>query len=205
MTDLQMFTQLTCPELAAAFPVEHQAIALSAAEVAVRMLADKQWTERFAVTVNGQQILIPARLRFATEHFALTEKDAPWICVRALQTRSFNGYERQRAARDLLADFPAWGAPFIVALIGEYLVEILVDVTSAMTPEMERTLGAFAADNKPYWETTKRRVASYWNAYYRHTPNGYYRTAFTRREYVGFQIIDRIEAAARECRQRPAF
>lgn len=204
MTDLQMFTQLTGPELAEAFPVEHQAAALSAAEVAARMLADKQWTERFAITVNSQKILIPARLRFATEHLTLTERDAPWIFVRALQTRSFDGYERQRAARDLLANFPAWGAPFIVPLIGEYLVEILVDVAAAMTPEMERTLGAFVADNNPYWETTKRRVASYWNAYYRHTPNGYYPRAFARQDYVGFQLVDRLDAAARKWSQRRA-
>jgi hypothetical protein len=204
MTDLQMFTQLTCPELAAAFPFEHQAIASSAAEAAVRMLADKQWTERFAVTVNGQQILIPARLRFATDHSALTEKDAPWIFVRALQTRSFDGYERQRVARDLLANFPAWGAPFIVALIGEYIVEILADVAAAMTPEIEHTLGTFIANNIPYWETTKRRVASYWNLYYRDTASSDCRTAFTRREYVGFQLVDRLDAAARQCRQRGA-
>lgn len=167
MADRAMLTDIDKAALAEAFPPEHRLAAVSAGEAVSRALAPPQWTERFSVRVAGQCVLIPARLRFDSERLRLNEHDEAWRFARALQTRSNDGFERQRAARDLMIDLEPWGAPFIVTLIGEDIVEILDDVFDAMTPDLERTLGAFIAENKAYWATTKRRVASYWNAYYR--------------------------------------
>ena len=65
-----------------------------------------------------------------------------------------------------------------------------------MTPELEQTLGAFIADNEAFWGTKKRRVVSYWNAYYRHRSFSDSRGAFQRHEYIGFQLVNRLDAAA---------
>lgn len=113
-----------------------------------------------------------------------------------MQTRSNDGFERQRAARDLLIKLEPWGAPFIVALIGEYIVEILEDISNAMTPKLERTLGAYIVENEAFWTTTKRRVVSYWNAYYRSNGASELRRAYRRDEYIGFKLIGRLESAA---------
>jgi hypothetical protein len=126
----------------------------------------------------------------------LAEDVDAWLFTRALQTRSNDGYERQRALHDLLADAQPWAAPFIVALIGEYVVEILDDIYAAMTTEIEQTIHTFIAYNPNYWNTIKRRVTSYWNVYYRARWLGGPNRAERRDEYVGFRLIQQIEAAA---------
>ncbi|MEO6214983.1 MAG: hypothetical protein ABIO86_03040 [Sphingomonas sp.] len=196
MNDAKMLTVIDGPMLAAAFPVQHQPAAMLAGLEAARLLAPQQWTERFAVRVESETVLIPARLRFASQRLALTESDEAWCFARALQTRSNDGFERQRATRDLLKDLRPWAAPFVVALIGEYIVEILEDISAAMTPEVERTVGGFITHNAAFWNTTKCRMTSYWNVYYRSNRSSECRRAWARDEYVGFELVDRLEAAA---------
>jgi hypothetical protein len=67
-----------------------------------------------------------------------------------------------------------------------------------MTPEVERTLGAFIVQNEAFWNTTKCRMTSYWNVYYRSNQSTEYRRAWRRDEYVGFDLVDRLEAAAHD-------
>lgn len=191
-----MLTDVGARMLAEAFPIEHRLAASKAAEIVAVGLAPRQWTERFSVSMMGQTVSIPARLHFTSGKLPVSEDDDAWPFVRALQTRSNDGYERQRAARDLLADLHPWGASFIVALLGEYIVEILDDVSEALTPEIEQILAAFIIDNRAFWATTKRRVTSYWNAYYRSRYASELRRAYRRDEYVGFHLTNRLEAAA---------
>lgn len=198
MSNEDMLTELDGSMLAAAFPTGHRQAALLAGHEAARLLAPRQWTERFAVRVEAETVLIPARLHFACDRMGLPETDAAWSFVRALQTRSNDGFERQRAAHDLLRSAEPCFAPFVVALIGEYIVEILQDVSDALTPELERTLGAFIRDNEAFWATTKRRITSYWNVYYRWSRASELRRAYPRDEYIGFTLLDRLEAAAFE-------
>jgi hypothetical protein len=196
MSDVEMLTSIDGPMLAAAFPTDHRAAAMTAGLDAARLLAPRQRTERFAVQVEGQTVLIPARLHFASQGLALAQSDEAWRFARALQTRSADGFERQRAARDLLGDMPSWAAPFIIALIGEYVVKILEDISAAMIPELERRLGSFIVQNGAFWNTTKRRVTSYWNAYYRPSRRAEAGRSWRRDEYIGFELVERLEAAA---------
>ena len=199
-----MLTEIGDSLLTEAFPSEHHSEAASAGKAVAGMLSPRQWTERFAVKVEGECIQIPARLHFASEALPLIQSDDGWQLARALQTRSNDGFERQRAARDLLAHLQPWGAPFIVALIGEYIVQILDDIAAALTPGNVRMLGAFIAQNELYWETTKRRVTSYWNAYYRADSTASsspkwtrdFRPHFQRDEYVGFVLTRQLDVAA---------
>jgi hypothetical protein len=196
MADQEMLTDIDGSMLEEAFPSEHRPTAAVAAEAVVQLLAPRQWTERFSVQAGGQRVLIPARLHFASQRLRLNEHNEAWRFARALQTRSNDGFERQRAARDLLVNLEPWGAPFIVGLIGEYVVEILEDIFDALTPDVERTLGAFIVENDAFWATTERRVTSYWNAYYRSSWASELRRAYRRDEYVGFKLTARLEAAA---------
>lgn len=196
MANEEMLTDIGAGMLAEAFPIEHRPAALKAAKIGARGLADRQWTERFSVCTMGQTVSIPARLYFMSGKLPVSHDDDAWPFVRALQTRSNDGYERQRAARDLLTDLQPWGAPFIVALLGEYIVEILDDVSEALTPEVEQILAAFIIDNQAFWATTKRRVTSYWNVYYRSCHASELRRAYRREEYAGFHLTNRLEAAA---------
>lgn len=202
MSDQEMLTEIDGPMLAAAFPSEYRPEAIAAGHEAARLLAPRQWTERFTAQVEAETVLVPARLHFVSDQPALLESHQAWRFARALQTRSNDGFERQRAARDLLRSMEPWAAPFIVALIGEYIVEILEDISDALTPELEQTLAAFIADNEALWATTKRRVTSYWNVYYRSSWKSELRQAYRRDEYVGFELTDRLDAAALERAQQ---
>jgi hypothetical protein len=90
----------------------------------------RQWTDRFAVHVGFQRVLIPSRLNFSPDELVTVETDEVQRLVRALETRSNDGFERQRAASDVLARMEPWGAPFILALVGEYVIEILQDIAA---------------------------------------------------------------------------
>ena len=91
-----------------------------------------------------------------------------------------------------------------MALLGEYVVQILDDIDTALTPEKIETLGQFISQNEVYWQTTKRRVMSYWNCYYRSDLGSASRPKwaqdflprFNRDGYVGFSITERLDAAA---------
>lgn len=199
-----MLTEIGASSLIEAFPTKHRSNATSGCKAVAGILTIQQWTERIDVRAEGERILIPARLHFASEALPLVQSDVGWRFARALQTRSNDGFERQRAARDLMADLQPWSAPFIVALIGEYIVEILDDIAAVLTPEKVRMLGTFIAQNQLYWQTTKRRVMSYWNAYYRSTlaisPRPEWarnsRPLFEQNEYVGFSLTKQLDAAA---------
>ncbi len=186
MNHQDILTKVDGQMLAEAFPTEYRSMTIIAGNLAADRLALLQRTERFAVQVQSQRVLIPARLHFSPDRLVRTEADGVRWFVRALETRSNNGFERQRAARDLLMGFQPWAAPFILALVGEYVVEILHDISASMTPHIEQALSAFIVQNEAYWSTIKRRVASYWNAYYRSN---------SRDKYVGFEIVDRLEMA----------
>jgi hypothetical protein len=182
--------------LVAAFPAHYPGTAV-ASNVVLGLLDRRYWWDSFVAHVEGQRVSIPNRLHFVSSLNLPADDDAR-VFVSALQTRSTDGFERQRALGDIIHLPEPWTAPFVVALIGEYIIEILDDIFLALTPELEKVLGAFAFDNPALWETTKRRVMSYWDVYYRRRHGG--RGYFARTDYVGFRLVDRVEMAA--CRHR---
>ncbi len=183
-----MLTSLDPALLAEAFPAELRADALVAGAETASLLDPRQWTERFAVKIANETVLIPARLNFVSEEGDLQPGSTKWQMARALQTRDNDGFARQRAVRDVLANVEPWAAPFVVALIGDYVVEILSEIDAALTPELTNLLAAFIRENPEYWAITKQRVGSYWDAYYRSPRN--------RSTYVGFRLIEKLEAAS---------
>jgi hypothetical protein len=188
--------QIDVAGIAAAFPTKHLTVATAAGTEVVRHLDSRYWWGQFKANVEGDAVLIPVRLHFASQAQILPESDRAWLFARALQTRSTDGFERQCAMRDLLQHRDAWASPFIISLIGEYVVEILDDISEALSPEMEQILGVFIADNKALWETTKHRVTSYWDVYYRGRYGSRPGHVYSREDYVGFKIVDRLSAAA---------
>ena len=195
LSDQERLRKLDGQMLAEAFPLKYSLAASSAGSAVVRILESRQLGRSFSVNSEGQRVLIPSRLYFASQRLPLSDCDEAWIFARALQTRSNDGFERQRAARDVLADLQPWAAPFIVALIGQYIIEILDDSSAALTIENTQTLAAFIVQNEGYWNTTKRRVVSYWAAYYRSDLTCETHRVYRRDAYVGFKIVDQLETA----------
>jgi hypothetical protein len=184
-----MLTAVDTALLAEAFPGPLRSIATQAARRIRRRLSSRQWTNRFEVNVGGEEISIPHRLLFSFGLRRGGEADATYLMARCLESRSNDGFQRQRAVRALLGDVQPWSAPFIVALVGEYVIEILQDIHGALEPPSAAILAEFISANPGYWRTTRHRVMSYWDVYHR--------ADFRRSDYVGFKLIDALEAAVR--------
>lgn len=191
-----MLTKMDPALLAAAFPPALHPAALPVCNAVGRGLFDRQWTDRFAADVAGETVLIPERLHFASHNFGLPSASEAQLIAAALLSRSNDGFQRQPAARYLVADLRPWAAPFVVRLIGEYVLEIIEDIDRAVGVDEELLLAAFVKENSQFWEITKQRVISYWNVYYRHRRRGAATRSYARGEYIGFSLIERIDRAA---------
>lgn len=183
----EMLTSLSADLLAKAFPRALHEQATDAAIYGSVQLQIVQWTELFEVTLRGEALRIPARLRFRNNHADEAIDGDIRLMVRCLRSRSSDGFERQRAVSDLLPDVQPWSAPFIVALLGEYVIEILDEVAYAFNDSVPDPIVDFLLENPAYWFLTKQRVSSYWNVYYRRST----RPA----DYIGFKLTHQIDRA----------
>jgi len=138
-------------------------------------------THSFSVLVGGETVTIPERLYVERE--ALEGFDDLGRC---LLTRHHNGFVRQRALQQVLSLDEPWTAPFIVRLVGEYVIEIIEQIDEAFALTFDKHMVTFVAANPDFIRLTRARVTSYWNCYFRNTPH---------RDHVGFRAIDRIEAS----------
>ncbi|MDM1298334.1 hypothetical protein HXZ94_07440 [Empedobacter falsenii] len=85
----------------------------------------------------------------------------------SLYTRHHNGYIREIAIIAFMQKFPMESIPYIVQLLGEYVVEIHLRILENMTPEQKNWLQEFLQENPRYAQTIQSRIASYWDCYYR--------------------------------------
>lgn len=130
---------------------------------------------RRGITLRGQPITVPYRIYNSpvpTERLASLSSHER-IVLACIYTRHNDGRVRQAALRELLASDTWWGVPFIVQLLGEYVIEICTDIADFAAdelpsrPAMLDEFRAFAADNPDFIALTKARATSYWAAYYR--------------------------------------
>jgi hypothetical protein len=81
-------------------------------------------------------------------------------------TRQHDGFVRERALREIVRDDRPWVVPFVVQLLGEYVVEI-ADVVVEALPEMARSAyEQFANENSSFLELTQQHAISYWSTFY---------------------------------------
>lgn len=151
----------------------------------------------FEVMLCGEQVWIPNRVYFfqrvlwgiGDERTAL-DNGIAW-CI---GTRHHSGYVREGCLRHLLSAPQAWMAPFVVQLIGEYVVEIVQPIAAALAapdPRLRAALAGFVRENPRHLDTIERRVISYWSYYYR----GQYPD---RACYPGALAVARLRAMAQE-------
>ena len=58
-------------------------------------------------------------------------------------------------------------APFIIQLLGEYVIELVERAASLIESAPKAGYVAFARENPDFLRLTTQRAASYWNVYYR--------------------------------------
>ncbi|KUL41686.1 hypothetical protein ADL15_03165 [Actinoplanes awajinensis subsp. mycoplanecinus] len=152
----------------------------------------------FVVSVEGEILTIPYRIYGpelgAVDLAVLSETQR--TLMHCLYTRHHDGRVRQRHLSSIIGEVHPWVAPFVVQLVGEYVLNILMDIRSGLvevdTPgtQMHAMYGRFGAANPEFIARTRQRVASYWHCYYRNVWTD-------RKFYPGTTVIDSVRAAAR--------
>jgi hypothetical protein len=150
-------------------PANLQALAQ---QVESRLAVDEIHAPVGALTtrVGGETLAFPYRVYYApsrvSEVTAEYRDDALAMCL-CLASRHWDGHIREAAIRSLDFSGRPWTIPFAVQLLGEYVVEIGRMLEQRIAELGPHPLLAFAGENPGFIETTRRRVVSYWNCYYR--------------------------------------
>ncbi|MFJ2307335.1 hypothetical protein [Streptomyces sp. NPDC087787] len=157
----------------------------------------------FSVVVEGQQVSIPERLyndEPPTDAVASLSPRQRQL-LHCLYSRHCDGVVRLNLPLDrghlekIVGSTDPWVVPFVVQLVGEYVLEILLVICDELrdlaTPGTcgHLAYGQFIVDNAAFFARTQRRVVSYWSCYYR----GAYASF---RGYPGCTLLDLLRSAA---------
>ncbi|ALX04411.1 hypothetical protein AERYTH_06760 [Aeromicrobium erythreum] len=125
------------------------------------------------IVVDGEVVEIPARQYHggmdAPDRARLTSTQLG--VAACIHSRHHDGRERQAWLPSLLTFDEPCASPFIVQLLGEYVVEIVTEIESTLrsgstaASTIER-LVAFMEENAPFVARTRDRARSYWWKYH---------------------------------------
>ena len=177
---------LSSNELASAFPVavrDQVCLALSTFPI-TRALG-----QTFSVRVRNDVVTLPDRIHNDPALIRLDQLTNPQReFIDCLLTRHTDGFVREQHLERIIHSRNVWVPPFVIQLVGEYVIEILQLVKQNLQNLDASIYGNFLRANPDFFATTERRVISYWNCYYRD---------YTRDEYVGFQLLEFFKSLVR--------
>lgn len=148
-------------------------------------------TTTFRTAVGNEVLIIPYRVYYdqkAIDSHSLTSLQE--VVLSCVLTRHHDGFVRGEHLAQVISCHESWIPPFVIQLVGEYVVEILGAIHGSLASLNSAVYAAFLEDNAPFWATTKQRVVSYWDCYYRHM-------WLRREDYVGFQIVEYLDSLLR--------
>ena len=153
----------------------------------------------FDVSVDGESVAIPSRIYHPEPAQAVDQTLTPRqaVILGCLYTRHHDGYVRQRRIEQVMKIPEPWVAPFVIQLVGEYVLETLITIGRGLAEvnvadANHRALyGRFLAANPDFLARTERRVVSYWNCYYRPDYPDFQR-------YPGNDLINQLYAMAQD-------
>jgi hypothetical protein len=172
-----------------AFPFGMAALADDAASELSPFVDDTYRQRSEAIDVTGQMIAIPRRLHFVGLSAGSDRLGNLKPASSCLVTRATDGRLRQQAVRSIIHHQSAWVAPFVLMLLGEYVIEIVEDVRDAL-PVLDRSVYAnLIRENRQTVQKLRARATSYWDAYHR--------PQYTlKRDYPGLQALHEMETWA---------
>ena len=166
--------------LAAAFPVAMRHEALSALEHFPQ--PQHAPAPPFHVGIGDETIAIPYRIYNQTDLITTTSlTDHQQHLMDCLLTRHCSGFIRQRHLHNIIRVAQPWVPPFVVQLLGEYVVNITTVIHQNLGALDRSLYREFLSANPKFFALTVQRVTSYWDCYYREYP---------RDEYVGFKAVN---------------
>lgn len=166
------------------------------ARVVVDALPEAQHvpTERAQlVLVEGEEVAIPSRV----SHPQLSAgsvgslSNVQRLIGACVYSRHHDGYVREASCAAITASTEPWVVPYIVQLLGEYVVEIaalILDRLMAQSSSHWPAYQEFVRANPAFIDLTQARAISYWSCYYRDD--------FAREQYPALVALDRLKQAA---------
>jgi hypothetical protein len=146
-------------------------------------------TSRFTVLVSGEPVFVPNRIHLiATAPSGQARRGIQGQIEQCFLTRSTDGFLRQKALRQILPLNQPWSVPFVIALIGEYVIEIIDDIYQAISSMEPAVIRDFLVSNPDFYDLIKARVTSYWDCYHRRLQRG---------DYSGFKILHEFGSIVR--------
>ena len=193
-----MATTLTIPEqklqLAKAFPpaLKHD---VEKVLQSIAFPAGGSFPNTFITVISkNEEIQFPYRVWFNEPTFfaesALTENQK--TILDCISLRHHDGFVRQRRLEYLLGKTDTFIIPFVVQLLSEYVLKILKVIDTVITEDNIDDYIDFIRQNERYWQTTQRRLISYWNEHYRWPPHK------NLTDYPGMQILKRLQNRRQE-------
>jgi len=146
------------------------------------------WTT-FSVRVGDEAVSIPYRIYHnpsKVDWASLTQAQSE--LVECLLTRHHNGYVREEYLRTIVGYNRVWIPPFVIQLVGEYVIEILRVIRDNIISLNTSIYSEYLRSNPQFVDLIEQRVISYWNCYYRTRHREDYVG------YVGFQVLDYFKA-----------
>ncbi|HEY3458220.1 MAG TPA: hypothetical protein VGK64_26805 [Bryobacteraceae bacterium] len=152
-------------DLAQAFPVSLRDAALRVASA----LPQPSWnTETFSVRVAGEAVLIPYRIYHDPALVDLARLTPLQVeLLDCLLTRHHSGFVREKHLMKILCFNHEWIPPFVVQLVGEYVIEILHVIRKNLHNLDPQLYRRFLTGNPAFFTLVKQRVTSYWDCYHR--------------------------------------
>lgn len=138
----------------------------------------------FQIILEGHTLNIPYRIYYDVPvEQGLTETES--FLLDCMFTRHYNGFVREERLRRIIMSDDYLATPFIMQLLGEYVIDILNVIKENLSPAKLDNIVRMKVDNPKFFKITEDRVQSYWNCYYKwYFPK--------KSDYVGFQILDEI-------------
>jgi hypothetical protein len=139
------------------------------------------WTS-FRVHVENETLSVPYRIYhdvslLRTDRLSTVQEQM----LACLLTRHHDGFIREKHLNKIIAVNAAWQPPFVVQLVGEYLIEIIRVIEENLAALDKSLYRSFLRLNPEFWALTQRRVVSYWDCYYR---------SHRKDTYPGFRVLD---------------
>jgi hypothetical protein len=136
----------------------------------------------FSARVSGENVSIPYRIYHDPVRIDSARLNPQQTeLLDCLLTRHHNGFVREEHLARIICRSHDWVPPFVVQLVGEYVVEILRIIQKASGNLDTGLYRRFLTDNAIFFAITKQRVVSYWDCYHRWQK---------KQDYPGFQILN---------------
>jgi hypothetical protein len=142
-------------DLALSFPASIQTEALAALS---QFPESTHRSKTFSVWVESEIVSIPQRIyhdpsRIDFHKLSLIQREI----AHALLTRHADGFVRQHSLSNLLSSKGTWVPPFIVQLVGEYVVEIIAEIQGAISSLDRVQYRSFLRANPVFCAKTRQR------------------------------------------------